>query len=448
MSNATSGPLGAVAQGTIPPAAPNGPVGAAERIETLDVLRGIALFGMFLVHFYDFSVEATTPFGRALGNMNDWFFANRFMTMFAILFGAGFAVQLSRAEARGEQVAWRYVRRLLALLVFGIISTDLFGFHVLLDYAIWGLPLLLVRSWSNRAIVFALIVCLMSTPLYWAGRAGYDVATGGVDRYRADAGLCPAFGLPFVSLPLFSATTLCQGERRRRAEARREAPGQPNDYLSVVRRRFVRTWDSWAHPWPMTFLPTGYFPLFLIGVLGFRMKVFQRPGDHRRLIGGLMVFGAVSSILSTWFLYQYLFSMRGMHAPLAVQVALGFLVMPLARDVFLSFVYIGTILLLVASSPAWLPRLRAFGVTGRMALTNYILQVAIIDLMVRSPYGLHLRINPEYAPLAALALFAFDFAFSSWWLSRYRFGPLEWIWRSVTYWKIPALQRVMDRTVA
>lgn len=431
-------PLGAVDQGTTTPAVSSGPVAAAERVETLDVLRGIALFGMFLVHFLDFSVDATTAFGRALGNVNSWFFANRFMTMFAILFGAGFAVQLSRAEARGDRFAWRYLRRLLALLVFGIISTDLFGFGILLDYAIWGLPLLLIRSWSNRAVFLALIVCLLSTPIYWAGRAGYDVATGGVEKYRADAGLCAAFGLPFVSLPSFSATKMCQDERQRRMAARREAGRQSNDYLSVVRKRFVGTWKSWTHPWPMTFLPTGPFTLFLIGVLGFRMKVFQRPGEHGRLIAGLMVFGAASFIVD-WYLYPYLFSTRGVSAPLPVQIALGFFAMPLTRDVFLAFVYIGAILLLVASSPVWLQRLRVFGVTGRMALTNYILQVVIIDLMVRSAYGLHLRIKIEYAPLAAFALFAFDFALSSWWLSRYRYGPLEWIWRSVTYWKPPAL---------
>jgi len=430
-------PLGAVYAGTTPPDASSGPVGMAERIETLDVLRGIALFGMFLVHFLEASVP-TTPFGRALGTVNEWFLANRFMSMFAILFGAGFAVQLSRAETRGDRFAWRYLRRMLALAVFGVIAEDLLGFHILLSYAIWGAALLLIRSWPPRGIVVALIVCLLSQTIYWGGRAGYDVATGGAEKYRSDVALC-GYRLPFAWLPSFRASKVCQHDFQRGLDARRAARGQSsNDYASVVRRRFAGTWNQWVHSDLRGYLPWNVFALFLMGVLGCRMKLFQQPGEHRRLIAGLMVYGALATI-GDWSIYSYLSSTQSANAPLPVQVVLGFFALPLGRDEGLTFIYVGALLLLVASSPVWLHRLRAFGVTGRMALTNYIVQAVILDLTVRSQYGLHLRINTAYAPLAALALFACVVGLSSWWLRQYRYGPLEWIWRSITYWKRPTL---------
>ena len=415
-----------------------GPVEATERIGTLDVLRGIALFGMFLVHFIERGGgEATTSFGRALVTVNTWFFVDRFMTMFAILFGAGFAVQLSRAEARPDGLGARYIRRLLALAVFGVIAEDLFGFNILLIYALWGLPLLLTRNWSNRTVFIALIVCVLEFPLAWSGRAAYDMATGGAEKYRQDTALCFP---PLVILPSFAATKMCTDARQRNMAGRRAARGaKPIGYLATVRARFARTWTKYAHPTMWTYLPNVSFYLFLVGVLFFRLGVFQRPAQHRRLIVTTMVLGAAAAIAGDY-LWDFMHSAAATSVPLPLQIVGGLLLLALLQELWFAFVYIGAVLLLVARSPRWLKRLRAFGVTGRMALTNYILQVIVLDLSLNS-YGLGLKVRPELAPLFAATLFAVDLAFSTWWLSRYRYGPLEWIWRSVTYLKPQPLLR-------
>ena len=75
-----------------------------------------------------------------------------------------------------------------------------------------------------------------------------------------------------------------------------------------------------------------------------------------------------------------------------------------------------------------------------MALTNYMLQVTILDLAF-SNHGYALKVGAAYAPLAALALFAVDVALCRWWLSRYRYGPLEWMWRSATYARRQPMRR-------
>ena len=105
----------------------------------------------------------------------------------------------------------------------------------------------------------------------------------------------------------------------------------------------------------------------------------------------------------------------------------------LVRDMWLAFTYIGAVLLLVARDPGWLRRLAAFGWAGRMALTNYMLQIAILDLAF-AKYALGLSVTPLVGMTAALALFLANAALSRWWLERFRYGPLEWLWRSFTLW--------------
>src|SRR6476646_4331795 len=149
-----------------------------DRLHVLDVLRGIALIGMFFVHFSMFS-SGGGPADTVYQSVVALFFEERFWTMFAILFGVGFAIQLRRADARGGPFVANYLRRIGTLAVFGFIAEACFGFNVLLTYAVWGLPLLLVRRWSVKKLLVAAVVCAVSMNTYFIGRAAYLVATKG-----------------------------------------------------------------------------------------------------------------------------------------------------------------------------------------------------------------------------------------------------------------------------
>lgn len=112
----------------------------------------------------------------------------------------------------------------------------------------------------------------------------------------------------------------------------------------------------------------------------------------------------------------------------------------LFRDEWLAFTYIGAVLLLLAYDRRWERRLNFFALAGRMALTNYMIQIVLIDVLFR-PYGLGLVIRqPELGQLAALALFGGLVAFSWWWLQRFRFGPAEWALRSITYARLEPMR--------
>src|SRR6266542_2995012 len=128
---------------------------SADRIGALDILRGIALLGMFLVHFNDHAIGGDTAAGLSATYQKivALFFEERFWTMFGILFGVGFAIQFRRAEARGDHhYTIKYLRRMAGLAFFGFIAHAVFGFNVLLGYAVWGVALILFRNWSTRGL--------------------------------------------------------------------------------------------------------------------------------------------------------------------------------------------------------------------------------------------------------------------------------------------------------
>jgi uncharacterized protein len=379
----------------------------SDRLHVLDVLRGIALLGMFLVHFHDYSSDGVGLAGvyqQAVRLLLE----ERFWAIFGMLFGVGFAIQFRRADARGERFVRKYLRRLLALAAFGFIAHAVFGFNVLLGYAIWGVPLLLVRKWSVPALVAAAVLSAASGNIYQVARTAYGVATIGEPAFRAEE------------------QALAAGNRSFN-EANREAQ-DATTYSTVfaARLRHMR----WFYAQWFTFLPVNTFTLFLLGVLGLRLGLFERPDKHRRLIAALMLFGAASWAVSRWLLPAPPAEIGPPLVPNLVVARLegGF---GLVRELWLAFTYVGLVLLLVARDPVWLRRLAAFGWTGRMALTNYMIQISILDLAF-SKYALGLSLTPLVGLLAALALFLADAALSRWWLERFRYGPLEWLWRSIT----------------
>jgi uncharacterized protein len=153
--------------------------------------------------------------------------------------------------------------------------------------------------------------------------------------------------------------------------------------------------------------------------------VFEQVLAHRWLLFGLAAFGVVSWIGANWLL------------PLiGIPTLFG-----LVRDQWLTFTYVSLALLAFAYRPMLVTRLRAIANAGRMALTNYLLQIALLDLLF-SGYAVGLgQIRPVFGLAAAIACFAAEVAFSTLWLRRFRFGPAEWLWRSLTYGQPQPMRR-------
>jgi uncharacterized protein len=380
------------------------PVTSDDRLHTLDILRGLALFGMILVHFHQKMRIEVTGLEDLIG-WGVWILVEqKAWGIFAFLFGVGFAVLLRRLEARNAPVVPIYLRRLAGLAVFGLIAQVGFGFHILLEYAAWGLVLLLIRRWSTPAVLATAVVAVSARPVTAAVTALYAWWTG--------------TSAPAVSDHLRQAA---------------EAAAQNADYLTLLSARWALFVGGLPRGWH-DLLPDTNLALFCLGLLAVRHGILDQPLRHRRLIIGWMVFGAVSWA-AHWLFLRNLPELPIPGATWPVSQGMGLL-----NEQWLCLTYIGAVVLLLAYRPAWTRRLRAIGAAGRMALTNYMLQVAVLDALA-SAYGMQLKLRPAAYVLAAVLLFSAEAAFSSAWLARYRFGPLEWLWRMITYARPQPLRR-------
>jgi uncharacterized protein len=380
------------------------PTGSQERIHTLDILRGFALFGMIVVHFHQRVNTQVTGWEDLIG----WFVwvgvETKSWGTFAFLFGVGFAVLLRRMEARGGDFTAFYLRRLFILACFGVIAETMFGFKILLEYAVWGVPLLFIRRLSSRTLFALAVLAIVITPVIMYGAAVH--------------------WWPPMTSPL-SATTI------KSVNPAIEIANLNGSFFDLMVARARSMIVHYVHP--AALLPNVNLALFILGMLALRHGLIDEPRKHVRAILGWMGYG-----FAVWAIYWLVMYRRLSDIPWQFQHGFGLL-----NEQWLCFTFIGGIMLLIAYRPEWQRRLGWFGWAGRMALTNYMLQIAVLDYLV-SGYGLSLHVRPILGMVGAVMLFGVEVLFSKAWLAHYRFGPLEWVWRSLTYGRAQPMRRTTN----
>ena len=238
------------------------PLRPDERIASLDILRGLALLGMFVVHFHDHSTEP--------GGLDDvvrtliWrLVESKSHGTFALLFGAGFAIQLRRAETLGRPFAGFYLRRLAVLALFGFAAHAFFGFNVLLGYAVWGVPLLadpkVVQSRAARGRLCLGSVCGALPPCgdtVFTARGGPGAVNAAYHARQA------------VAADVNGAVKAAEAQ---------------SSYTVLLAARLSHM--AWFHAQPFFFMPGGTLALFIVGLLLVRHGVFEEPLAHVRVLG-------------------------------------------------------------------------------------------------------------------------------------------------------------------
>ena len=362
------------------------PVLPGERSAELDVIRGFALFGVLLAYtVWNLGAppeQTWSATDRALNPVLAFAVDSKAFSLFTFLFGLGFAIQLSRARARGASVAPVYSRRLIVLLVIGLLHALLLrNGDVLVPYAVLGFALLAARNSSGSTLALLAVASFLYP--YLARAAG------------------EAAGFPFVERP--------------------ETEGMGHLEANLL---WLRYWYANAiFEWP------AMLPLFFLGLHFGRRPLrdsLGRPAPElaRVLVGGLVLaalaYTARGPLAATW---------PGTSLPLARQITLGFLWTAHAWSLAAAY---AVSLVLLLRRPAGRRVLAPIGAVGRMALTNYLLQ-ALLIVPACIVFGLYDRVTPTLGVFLALAVGAVQVPASSWWLRRFRFGPVEWIWRSLTY---------------
>lgn len=337
----------------------------------------------------------------------------KFYPLFSFLFGFGLAIQMARAEARGAPFVCLYTRRLLVLLAIGMAHALLLWYgDILVSYAILGFPLLALRHRRPRTLLVWTAAC-------WLLPAALDVALLAAMRGSLTA------------------------EARAMLE-RAAAAGTAEDPASIARSIETYALGSFAQIFwqrvadlkalylgSVFSIPT-VFAMFVLGLWAGRRRIFDDlsasgPLLARVLAWGLLIGGAGNLV------YVLAHDLPG--GGLAADLAGGG-VHALTAPV-LTCGYIAAIARLM-TAPAWRGWLRPLEAVGRMALTNYLAQSLICTTMFYS-YGLGLygRIGLAQGVALALVIYGVQVAWSTWWMRRFRFGPVEWVWRALTYGRRP-----------
>jgi len=400
-----------------------GPVASAERIELLDMLRGIALFGIFLVNFnHDYLAESRSLIDRVARMAIDFCCEGSFYPLFSFLFGLGFALQLQRSATRGGAFDRTYLRRLAVLFGIGIAhSILLWHGDVLWRYALLGVPLLAIGRLRSRAV-------LVLAGLSFAGAVVSDQIVSRQTPNTLPA--ASATGLATAAAP--AETNLGPAERY---------TIQHGSYRELVGLHVRMVWQQARHLYRDSWLFL-ILSMFLLGLLAGRERILAQPGEHRALLrrilwGGLCVgllgnfLDVVAPSLATRGLLPWAFT--GLHAVKWI------------GDPGLSCGYGAGVTLLVTGDVRWRRRLSPMATVGRMALTNYLCQsLTMLLLMAGFGLGLAFRFGYALAIPVKVSIFGLQVVASRWWLARFQFGPMEWVWRWATYGEPPPW-RVLSR---
>ena len=395
------------------------------RLTHLDVLRGFALLGILLVNFEWFTrpLQAIVLAGeeglagldlvaaQAVATLGE----GKFYPLFSILFGAGFALMLERARDRDAPFWGVYLRRLAVLFVFGLAHMLLvWSGDILLVYSLSAFVMILLfrNTPARRLWKWAIFFWVLPVLLMWLGAASIE-ATRGDPEIRAEV------------MAGFEADQV-EAEAAVDRAARIHAEGSFAENVAQ-RGRDLRFLITVAPFWIPPFI--GFFLLgrWLIGT-----GKLSRPEENeawlRRWRGVGLVAGLPIAAAAVWLMHGEAIMMP------SLRIAAGMTLTTMA-SILVPLGYLSAVTL------AW-RRLEFLAPAGRMALTNYLLQ-SLFWTWVIFGYGLGFWGEVPRAAQVPLALvfFAAQVLISRWWLDRFRFGPAEWLWRSLTYWQFQPMRR-------
>ena len=399
-----------------------GPTQPRQRVEILDVLRGFAIFGILMVTMTGFSGSAGADWWTGTTDLlaRGLIFLlgqAKFFTIFSFLFGLGFALQLQRAEARGAPFFPLYRRRLLALLLIGLLHVLFLSFgDVLVNYAVVGFLLFFFKWAKPKTLMIIAVILLLLHYGNWELNVLREVARAPSEQ---------------VSQTSQSATENREAARIQ-VETRMRVYGQ-GSFADIMAQR-VQYWFNtsvlgWSYPVKVL------LALFLLGMYAGRRRLFQDVSAHLPLFRQVWRWG-----LGLALFVPACFLLAGTNA---VPPYWGSLWTPIYFAIgvpALSFFYVSTLVLLFQKE-AWKRRLAPLAAVGRMALSNYLLQSVVCTTIFYS-YGLGLygKVGPAAGLALTVLIFLLQVPLSIWWLRHFRFGPAERLWRTLTYGRLQPIR--------
>ncbi|MEZ5194959.1 MAG: DUF418 domain-containing protein [Bacteroidales bacterium] len=394
-----------------------------ERIISIDVLRGMAVLGILIMNIQSFSMIGAayinpTAYGDLTG-LNKWvwifshvFASEKFMSIFSILFGAGVLLFTDRALAKGRKASAFHYRRMLWLLAFGFIHAYLIWYgDILVNYSLCGMLVYLFRKMKPTTLLIYSILFFV-IPIIFAVFAGVSIPYWPAESYEQNM----QNWLPGAEKVSHEISAM-QGSWHDQMEVR--VPG------AIFLQTFLFFWMSF---WRVTSMMLLGMALYKWGVL-----TAQRPGNFYAKLAMIgLISGYGISALGVFQNYQHDWKMEFSMFYGAQFNYIG--------SAFTSLGYI-SILMLISQSEAYKNFKKLFSSVGKMAFTNYILMSLIaMFLFYGNGFGLFGEVERSFQLLIVFAIWIVLLILSPFWLKHFRYGPLEWFWRVLTYWKIQPIK--------
>lgn len=399
-----------------------------KRIDILDILRGFALFGILVTNIVEYSIDDSistlpTEFSVWTIGIVKALTSGSFYPLFSLLFGIGFAVWMDKSMKKNGSV-WLFAWRSCVLFLLGyafVIFIE--ANNILIRYALLSIPLLLFYKAGPKVLLTSAFVFLLLGIMH-------QPITKQVQSLRSQ-----------------EVQTLKQNQIRKQVQAyqaaRKEAE-KKKTFSSFVRARSLIFSNQLKMVYTLydNSLPV-IFSIFLFGVFCWRKGFFIAVENHiifwkkvfwlGLLIGaGGQLFVFVSGLLE----YKKVFTPD--------ENILRYI--EIISNPILTFFYVSLIVLVIHKLKGKQNSIpEALKATGRMPLTNFFIQYITMTALMY-PYGFGQKLFSYQLILVAFCIYLFQMLLSVWWLKHFVYGPMEWLWRSLTYLKLQSMKKVNQPT--
>lgn len=400
------------------------PTANTERIISLDVLRGFAILGILIMNIQSFSMIGAaylnpTAYGDFTGvNKWVWIFSHlfgdmKFMTIFSILFGAGIVLFTKRLKAKGIHSLAVHYRRTFWLMVFGMAHAYLLWYgDILVIYAVSALWVVLFRNAKPRTLlIVGLVVISVASVLYFI--TGFSLPfMDEVQKQEIMQGWLPGSELIQQEIAAYRGSWMAQMEKR------------------IPEALMMQTF--------VFFIQTGWRAggLMLIGMAFYKWGILSAEKSTRfywkmgivGLVAGILIvaYGILKNLENDFSIEYSFFLGSQFNYWGSLLVSLG---------------YIGLIMLFVKSSFLTILK-KSLQAVGQMALTNYLMQTIICTtLFYGHGFGLFGKLERIEQVLIVITVWIFQLVVSPVWLKYFKYGPFEWLWRSLTYWRLQPIRK-------
>ena len=388
-----------------------------ERISVIDALRGFALMGIVIVHFVEQYVGGPLPEGKydmMIHHTGDMvvealiqiFFRGKFFTIFSLLFGVSFFIQMNRAAQKGFNFRGRFVWRLVILFAIGYVHSLFYRGDILTIYAALGIFLIFFYNLNDKMLIIFSLTLVIGMPRVllllghqqWGSENAVAIDNQSVVTY----------------FEIITSGSLMEVFKINAIDGQVQKVGFQ---LGIFGRGYQT------------------FALFLLGILLGRINFFEHYTNHLKLLRKILIGSVIFTVLGIAALSVVFATAGGRPNFYSWRMVIGLTIMDWVNLAMTAMIIVG--FLLLYHKTFWHKILKGLTPYGRTALTNYVVQ-SLIGTFFLYGYGLGFfgYFGSSTMALFAIILFFLQGFVSKKWLQNFFYGPLEWLWRSATYMRI------------